>query len=173
MDGAALAALNGVVPEGAWVVSALGGKPGDTSRVDSVGNCNAIDAAVRWKASRFVLITTVGAGDSRIALPEQLLPILGPLAEEKTVAESHLKDSGLSYTILRPGHLTSDEPTGNAILVEDPRTLGAVTRKDLAALVLKVLREKNLDRRTLAVADRNRLQSTFPVTPFEFAGEAS
>lgn len=168
-----LSALAGSLPEGAWFFSALGGRPGDTSRVDSVGNCNAINTAMNCKASGFLLITTVGAGDSRSALPENLIPILGPIAAEKTIAESHLKDSGLSYTILRPGHLLAEKPTGNAILVEDPRTLGAVTRDDLAALSLAVLRSENCSNRIFAVADSNMLSSSFPVSPFKLTAETA
>jgi nucleoside-diphosphate-sugar epimerase len=162
-----LATLADSLPEDALFVSALGGRPGETSGVDSIGNCNAIDLAVSRKASRFVLITTVGAGDSRSALPETLLPILGPLADEKSKAESHLKRCGVNYTILRPGHLLATEPTGNAILVEDPRTLGAVTRSDLAAQVFKVLRSPGCTNRTFAVTDKNLLKSSHPVIPFD------
>lgn len=173
MDTGALSAALADVPRGALFLSALGGKPGSDVKVDSTGNCNAIDAAVRCNAARFVLITTVGAGDSRDALPEQLLPILGPIAAEKTLAEAHLRASGLDYTILRPGHLLSEAATGNAMLVEDPRTLGAVTRSDLAALALGVLRADACRNRTFAVADKNALRSTFPVTPFEWSPQAS
>jgi nucleoside-diphosphate-sugar epimerase len=173
MNPDSLSALAGSLPEHAWFFSALGGRPGDSERIDSVGNCNAIDTALKCQAARFLLITTVGAGDSHSALPEHLIPILGPIAAEKTIAESHLKDSGLSYTILRPGHLLTEKPTGSAILVEDPRTLGAVTRDDLAALALAALRSEDCADRTFAVADRNMLRSEFPVTPFELAGETA
>lgn len=155
------------VPTGALFASVLGGKPGSDGRVDWEGNRNAICAAQARGASHFVLVTTVGAGDSRPALPPPVIPILGPLAEKKTLAEEHLKASGLTWTILRPGHLQPGEPTGRAVLVEDPRTLGGVRRTDVASLMLRCIEHPDCHNRTFAVTDLDAVQSTHPIEPIE------
>ena len=58
--------------------------------------------------------------------------------EEKTKAENALRSSNLKYTIIRPGQLTNDTATGNAILTEDC-ILGTMTRQDLASMVMKAI----------------------------------
>ena len=50
-----------------------------------------------------------------------------------------LRASGVPYTIIRPGGLKDGEPTGNAVLTEDPMAMGIVTRRDLAQLIVGAL----------------------------------
>ena len=57
----------------------------------------------------------------------------------KTRAEDYLQATGLPYTIIRPGGLKDGEPTGNAVLTEDPMAMGIVTRRDLAQLIVAAL----------------------------------
>lgn len=161
---AVLAATSGV-PAGAWFASVLGGPPGSDGRIDWEGNRNAIDAAVAARAGHFVLVTTVGAGDSRPALPPPVIAILGPLADKKTLAEDHLKASGLAWTILRPGHLQSGEATGRAVLVADPLTIGAVQRADVAALMLRSVEHPACRNRCFSVTDLDAVRSPQPVEP--------
>lgn len=165
LDAAAVTEVTAGVPPGALFASVLGGKPGGDGQVDWEGNRNAIDAAQARRAAHFVLLTTVGAGDSRPALPPPVVAILGPLAERKTLAEEHLKTSGVAWTILRPGHLQSGEPTGRAVLVADPRTLGAVQRADVAALMLRCLEHPECRNRAFAVTDLDAVRSPYPVEP--------
>jgi hypothetical protein len=47
--------------------------------------------------------------------------------------------TNLDWTIIRPGGLNSDAPTGKAILTEDPLASGVISRADVAALVIKAL----------------------------------
>ncbi|HLU31623.1 MAG TPA: NAD(P)H-binding protein, partial [Acidimicrobiia bacterium] len=57
----------------------------------------------------------------------------------KAKADAHLKDSGLDWTVVRPGRLTDDPPTGRVRLARRvPR--GEVTRADVAAVLLACLR---------------------------------
>jgi uncharacterized protein YbjT (DUF2867 family) len=167
LDADALGEVISGVPAGALFASVLGGKPGGDGRPDWEGNRNAIDAACARDASHFILVTTVGAGDSRPALPPPVIPILGPLAEKKTLAEEHLKASGLTWTILRPGHLQAGEPTGRAVLVEDPRTLGAVQRADVAALMLRCFGHAACRNRVFSVTDLDAVRSPHPIEPVE------
>lgn len=52
------------------VVSTLGGSPADPA-VDSLGNINLINAAINNGVERFVLVTSIGTGDSKDAPPPQ------------------------------------------------------------------------------------------------------
>lgn len=165
LDPQAVVAATAGVPKGAWFASVLGGPPGSDGRVDWEGNRNAIDAAVAAKAGHFVLVTTVGAGDSRPALPPPVIAVLGLLAEKKTLAEDHLKASGLPWTILRPGHLQAGEATGRAVLLADPLTIGAVRRADVATLMLRSFEHPACRNRCFSVSDLDTIRSAQPVKP--------
>lgn len=53
------------------VISTIGGTPADAS-ADSEGNINLIKAAVKKGVKRFVLVTSIGTGDSKDAPPKQV-----------------------------------------------------------------------------------------------------
>ena len=118
------------------VVNSLGGSPGQTPRPDLDGTINVVDAAVAANTRRQLMITAIGAGDSRSAVAPKVLEVLGPVLELKTRAEDYLQASGLDYTILRPGGMTSDPASGTGILTDDHNRMGVINRADLAALVL-------------------------------------
>ena len=60
------------------VISTIGGLPEDGAvRADFLGNKHLIDAAVAAKAKRFILISSIGSGDSAQALPDNVLEVLG------------------------------------------------------------------------------------------------
>lgn len=117
------------------VVSSLGGTLETDVSVDSVGNINAIDGAKAAGVDRFILVSSIGAGDSRAGSPKGMLRVLGPVLVEKEKAERHLIDSGLSWTIMRPGVLKDNAATGKGILTQDTSTLGMINRAELARLI--------------------------------------
>ena len=58
------------------------------------GNINLIRAAAKAGVKRFVLVTSIGAGDSKDAPPKQVYDVLKRVLEEKTKAEEELKVKG-------------------------------------------------------------------------------
>ena len=142
----------------AAVISTIGGKPTDGERADFKGNRNLIDAAVKAGAKKFLLVTSIGSGDSSPALPPQALETLSSVLAEKEQAENHLIASGLTYTIIRPGGLKSDPPaTGQGILTENPLVAGVIHRADVAALVCQCLLSDQANGKILSAVDRNAI----------------
>ncbi|TVP59837.1 MAG: SDR family oxidoreductase [Nodularia sp. (in: Bacteria)] len=139
------------------VISTIGGLPSEGARADFLGNKNLIDAAVKAGVQRFILVSSIGTGNSASALPPQALATLGPVLVEKEKAEQHLIASGLIYTIIRPGGLKSEPATGNGILTEDPRIVGTIHRPDVAQLVCKCLNSQASHNKTLSAVDKNML----------------
>lgn len=124
------------------LVSLIGGKPFQKEKLappDLVGNRHLIEACERHGIRRFVLVSTIGAGDSRAAAPWLARLVLGKFMALKTEAESLLRRSRLDWTIVRPGHLKNGPATGNGTLLEDPTISGAITREDVGALVADLL----------------------------------
>lgn len=157
------------------VISTVGGVSDDGVRSDFIGNRNLIDAyralrttesepGVRTRA-RFILVSSIGAGDSAVAIPSQVRERLAGALDEKTAAEAHLIQSGLTYTVIRPGGLKSEPATGRGVLTQDSRISGTIHRPDVARLVSDCLMSDRADNVVLAAVDRDLVRdgSTFEV----------
>lgn len=150
------------------VVSTIGGVPGaKTTQADFLGNKNLIDAAVAAKAQRFILISSIGSGNSARALPQNVLDTLGPVLKEKARAEEHLAQSGLAYTVIRPGGLVSESATGKEILTADPTVVGSIPRAGVAALIVQCLGSDRAINEILSAIDLSMQRTEKTVKVFE------
>jgi nucleoside-diphosphate-sugar epimerase len=120
------------------VVCTIGGSRTEP-RPDVEGTQNIVASALRHGVQRVVLVTAIGAGDSRAVLTENAWKFLGPVMEMKTKAEACLTESDLQWSILRPGGMASEPATGTAIRTEDHTVMGMIQRADLATLVIECL----------------------------------
>jgi uncharacterized protein YbjT (DUF2867 family) len=132
------------------VVFAAGAGPGSglerKRTVDYGGAVKLIEAAKANGVSRYVIVSSMGADDPASA-PEQMRPY----QEAKAAADEALRESGLDFTIVRPGMLTDDPGTG---LIEAAPSLGrrgSIPRDDVAAVLLAVLDEPSTIGKTLEV----------------------
>ncbi|ERT09085.1 NAD dependent epimerase/dehydratase family protein [Lyngbya aestuarii BL J] len=141
------------------VISTIGGLPKDGERADYLGNKNLIDAAVKVDTQKFILVSSIGSGNSRVALPPQALETLGAVLVEKEKAEQHLIDSGLNYTIIRPGGLKSEPATGNGILTENYSVSGSIHRADVAQLACRCLQSSAANNKVLSALDKQMVWS--------------
>ena len=120
------------------VISSLGSRRGD-SPVDDVGTINVTDAAKAAGVDRILMVSSLGAGESRDLLPFYVKWILGAGLDRKTTAENHIRASGLDYTIIRPGGLQDAPATGTGILIEEgqPIKVKSIPRAEVARLLVK------------------------------------
>jgi uncharacterized protein YbjT (DUF2867 family) len=122
----------------AVVFAAGGGPDGSVERkrtVDLQGSLKSIAAAQQAGIGRFVQLSAIGVDDPPAA---DAVPVWAAYVEAKRAADAALRASGLRWTILRPGLLTDDQPTGRIAL--DPASdRGSVPRADVAAVVAAVL----------------------------------
>jgi uncharacterized protein YbjT (DUF2867 family) len=122
----------------AVVFSAGGGPDGNIDRkrtVDLGGSLKSIEAGRQAGIDRFVQISAINVDRP---LPDDAQPVWKAYVEAKRDADAALRDSGLDWTILRPGRLTDDEGTGHVTLGEDVGR-GEIPRADVAAVVVAVL----------------------------------
>ncbi|GJP39361.1 hypothetical protein CLOM_g23739 [Closterium sp. NIES-68] len=144
------------------VVSTVGGGLTDI-KVDSDGNINVIAAAEKAGVPRFLLVSSIGAGDSKAAVPGKEMDVLGPVLAEKEKSEERLKASDkLKWTIVRPGGLLSDAASGSGILTEDSSVVGVISRADVAQLILRILFEEKAEGKVFSAIDS---QKKFPGAP--------
>jgi uncharacterized protein YbjT (DUF2867 family) len=123
---------------------------------DFEGNRNLFDAMRGSATQRVVLISTVGANESRAATMWWVEWILSDVIEMKEQAEDYLRATDLDYTIVRPGGLTEAAPTGDGILTEDPTRMGMIARPDLAELIVKIVEDESTIGKTYTAIDANK-----------------
>ncbi|GMH40572.1 hypothetical protein BSKO_08476 [Bryopsis sp. KO-2023] len=140
------------------VVSTIGGAPANPL-ADSVGNINLIEAAAEKGVKRFVLVTSIGAGDSKDAPPQLVYDDLKHILVEKEKAEERLKELGskMEFVIVRPGGLKSQPKTGSGVLTEDLHVCGVIHREDVADLVVECLFSENAKNKVLSAVDSIQL----------------
>ena len=127
-----------------WSAGAGGGNPKRTYAVDRDAAIRSMAAAQTAGVPRYVMVSYIGSR------PDHGVPEDNPFfayAEAKAAADEHLRASSLAWTILGPGPLTLDEPTG-LIEVAAPGQ-GRVSRGDVAAVVAAVLADDSTIRRTI------------------------
>lgn len=136
------------------VISTLSGKPVNGRLVDGVGNVNAMDAASIAGVRRFILVSSLGVGDSQQTVAEQIsVEGMKPYFTAKATAEARLVRGDLDYTILRPGGLLDGSATGDGRLLAEP-VYGQISRGELARLVVSVLEAHEAVNRLYYAVDR-------------------
>lgn len=130
-----------------WSAGAGGGDQARTYGVDRDAAIRSMDAAAAAGVERYVMVSYLGAR------PDHGVPSDNSFyayAEAKAAADELLRQTALRYTILGPGRLTLDDPTGRIDVVtpEDPGDT-AVTRADVAAVTAAVLADEGTVGRTI------------------------
>ncbi|MFC4559912.1 SDR family oxidoreductase [Virgibacillus kekensis] len=110
-----------------------------TVLIDQEGAIEAVDIAKRFGVKKFIMLSSIGADKPKEA--EQIKYYL----YAKHRADEHLKQSGLTYSILRPGILTNDPGTGKVELQDKLPEIGKIPREDVAALLVQLLTEHKAD----------------------------
>ena len=134
------------------VLSTLGGV-----EASSVGSPNLMEAvAGLGTVERFVLMTSLGCGETWDHLAPQAQKFLHDELKAKDVAEEHLLASGLPYCLVRPGglHAGTEPATGTGVLTAgDPTVSGSINRSDLAVLTMQCLTAPGLENVVCSAVD--------------------
>jgi uncharacterized protein YbjT (DUF2867 family) len=108
--------------------------PEHSDRVDRDGALRAIDAAAAAGVGRWVQVSSLYANRWEAA-PTGLQHFL----RNKQAADEALKVSGMGWTILRPGGLSNDPPTGKVRTAQQLDSRGGITRSDVGAFIVGLL----------------------------------
>lgn len=104
--------------------------------VDGTGNVNLVRAATAEGVEAFVMQSSLGVdGDRASWMARFFRTVVGPVVAAKTRAERAIRDSGLRYTIFRPGLLVSYGPGLGRVAEAGTGLWGIVTRGEVARLM--------------------------------------
>jgi putative NADH-flavin reductase len=97
---------------------------------------------------RLICVTGFGAGDSRASIScLQLVPfqiVFGRAYEDKSVQERLIKESGLEWTIVRPGVLTNGPRTGRYKIMTEAAQWrnGIISRSDVGEFLVRQIEDQ-------------------------------
>ncbi len=136
------------------IINTIGGRGSTAGFWDGI-QLNINNAAKQNGVQMNIFLSSVGVGDSKDAYsPEAIAQFKDSLAERVT-AEEHMKTIGIDYVIIRTGVVArpGTPATGQARLTEDRSVLSAVTRWDLAELVVDCIDNESCWNKTFAAMD--------------------
>lgn len=152
-----------------YVISTIGAggvePPNNAENVDYKGVVNLTDAAKAAGVKHFVLMSSIGAGDPN---PEVFLnKRFGMVLMWKGRGEDHLRKSGLSYTIVRPGGLADCDPgkVGLQIAAAGAQLQGRICRSDVGLMMADALTNKDAAGKTVETIQDEKA----PVTAWKSA----
>jgi uncharacterized protein YbjT (DUF2867 family) len=132
------------------VIFSAGGGPGSGAEkketVDRQGAVKLIEAAKQHGARRYVMVSAMGAAD-----PKSGSEAMQPYLFAKARADQTLQESGLDYTIVRPGSLTNEPGTGMVEAAPSLGKRGEIPREDAARTIVATLERENTFGKTYEV----------------------
>ena len=132
------------------VIFSAGGGPGSGAEkketIDRGGAVKLVEAAREHGARRYVMVSAMGAAD-----PEAGSEAMQPYLFAKAQADRALQESGLDYTIVRPGSLTDEAGTGTVEAAPSLGRRGEIPREDVARTLVVTLEKENTFGKTFEV----------------------
>lgn len=143
-------AVDGAVKDRDAVIFAVGvGPTQEPVKVFSEGTKNVLDAMDRYNVAQLVMVTGIGAGDSRghgtVVYDFFVRPILmNTVYQDKDRSEALLLESTVDWVIVRPGFLNDAAGTGKYRVIRDLEgvTAGDIPRADVAHFMLAVVEDE-------------------------------
>ena len=136
--------INAAMTDVDYVISSIGAGQKDPENgpeaVDYGGVKNMVEASAAADIKQFVLVSSSGVTQEDHFLNK----IMNNVLKWKFKGEEVLRDSGVEYTIVRPGGLIN-EPGGQQglIFAQGDTTTGRITREDVALICIEALQNKS------------------------------
>jgi uncharacterized protein YbjT (DUF2867 family) len=142
LESASVDELAGELAGADAVVFAAGAGPGSGAArkdtVDRAASALLADAAQAAGVRRFLQVGSMGVDRPEDPRHDE---VFSAYLLAKKAAEDDLRARDLDWTILRPGKLTDEPPTGRVRLAPPPVDRGEITRADVAAVLAALLDE--------------------------------
>lgn len=130
----------------------------EAHKVDNLGTIALVDAAKKAGVKKVVLVSSIltnGRAWGQEKSPGFVVTnAFGKVLDEKIIAEKYLRDSGLDYTIVRPGGLKAKPPTGGLIIsAEDTLNSGEISRDLVADVCVAALTDSKASNKVLEIIE--------------------
>lgn len=133
------------------VIFAAGSGGKKVVEVDQEGAKKLIEASNKNNIRKFIMLSSMGADN-----PEEMSELKDYL-KAKHNADEYLKQSGLNYSIVRPGALTNENGTNEIELEVKLNKTGEISRNDVAQTLVRTLKDDVANKATFEIIKGNTL----------------
>ena len=154
--------LRAVMDGADYVISAIGStkmfSKAVFEKIDVQGNLTLAKAAKESGVKQFIVISTIGAGNSKYAMTTIFRWMMLQVIAAKTKMESLVKEVGIDYTFIRPGGYTEKEVSGGIAIGEGGKISGLVRRDQVAKICVDAVENPSMKNRTFEVCAMAKLK---------------
>ncbi len=140
------------------IISAIGPVGGDNSEiVDYLGTINIVSAAKKNDVQQIIYMSSIGAGGAENISTVILNLFANKTMKWKALAEDEIRNSGISFTIVRPGGLVGETATQGIQFSQGDNVLGWIPRGDVAAVLVESIYKDGAKNKTFEVINDESL----------------
>ncbi|MCP4196416.1 MAG: SDR family oxidoreductase [Proteobacteria bacterium] len=154
--------LQNVMAGADYVISAIGStkmfSKAVFEKIDVEGNKNLAVAAKENGVKRIIIISSIGAGNSKYAMTTIYRWMMLQVIAAKTKMEEIVKAIGIDYTFIRPGGYTEKEVSGGIAIGEGGKISGLIRRDQVAQVCVDAVENQAMSNRTFEVCAKAKLK---------------
>ena len=140
------------------LVSAIGSTGGDNSEmIDYEGSINFVEAAKEAGVSHIIYMSSIGAGGAENFSTVILNLVADKTMKWKSLGEDYIRNSGIDFTIVRPGGLRGDPGTLGIRFEQGDEVIGWIPRGDVAAVMVESIFNDDASNKTFEVINDESL----------------
>ena len=140
------------------IISAIGPVDGDNSEnVDYFGTINIVSAAKENGVQQIIYMSSIGAGGAENISTVMLNLLANKTMKWKALAEEQIRNSGIAFTIVRPGGLLGEPATQGIQFSQGDNVLGWIPREDVASVLVESIFKDGAKNKTFEVINDDSL----------------
>jgi len=140
------------------LISTIGSTGGDNSElIDYQGSINFVDAAKESGVKHIIYMSSIGAGGAENFSTVILNLVTGKAMKWKSLGEDYIRNSGIDFTIIRPGGLRGDPGTLGIRFEQGDKIIGWIPRGDVASVLVESMFNSDALNKTFEVINDESL----------------
>lgn len=140
------------------LISTVGSTGGDNSElIDYKGSINFVDAAKESGVKHIIYMSSIGAGGAENFSTVILNLVTGKAMKWKSLGEDYIRNSGIDFTIIRPGGLRGDPGTLGIRFEQGDKIIGWIPRGDVASVLVESMFNSDALNKTFEVINDESL----------------
>ena len=140
------------------LISTVGSTGGDNSElIDYQGSINFVDAAKESGVKHIIYMSSIGAGGAENFSTVILNLVADKAMKWKSLGEDYIRNSGIDFTIIRPGGLRGDPGTLGIRFEQGDKIIGWIPRGDVASVLVESMFNSDALNKTFEVINDESL----------------
>ena len=140
------------------LVSTIGSTGGDNSElIDYKGSINFVEAAKERSVKHIIYMSSIGAGGAENFSTVILNLVTDKAMKWKSLGEEYIRNSGIDFTIVRPGGLRGDPGALGIRFEQGDEIIGWIPRADVASVLVESMFNSDALNKTFEVINDESL----------------